>query len=66
MTCETSHAPESNMSRFDGYCDNCGAEQDNPKRLIECPSCYEHVCENCIAGVGTECFECENGDDNDY
>lgn len=31
--------------------------------LIQCPTCNDECCEDCIAGVGVDCFQCEEGGD---
>lgn len=39
-------------------CDQCEREA----ALIECPECGDRCCDNCIAGVGVRCFQCEEAE----
>ena len=42
-------------------CDRCGEELGPDNELIACPTCGDKVCtQNCIAGVGVQCFHCED------
>jgi hypothetical protein len=42
-------------------CEQCFKETDD---VIRCPNCGQRCCDDCIAGRGVQCFQCENGDDD--
>ena len=45
-------------------CDNCGAEiNDDNETTRMCPECGVMLCEQCDAGAGTVCADCEASDD---
>lgn len=43
-------------------CDQCEKEAEN---FIECPSCGDKCCDDCIAGVRVNCFQCVNAEEDE-
>jgi hypothetical protein len=37
-------------------CDACGTNSTDD--LYECPTCGQHVCQQCYCGVGAVCIDC--------
>ena len=44
------------MTQMEAYCSSCGAEVE-AYELIECVSCEQYFCEDCI-DEGDMCFAC--------
>jgi hypothetical protein len=51
------------MTRMEAYCSSCGAEVE-AYELIECVSCEQYFCEDCI-DEGDMCFACTEADYED-
>lgn len=50
------------MAKRKETCDHC-KETVDADTLIACPGCEDMCCDDCICGVGVDCFQCEEGGD---